>query len=106
MRTPLAQVACVTYTLLVTRTNLSVNDQGRVTIPAQLRRELGIEPGSSIIAYVDDGRLILEPRAHLVARIQRAARGSRTGHGNVVDELIAERRAEAIRERTETAGSR
>lgn len=90
----------------MTRTNISVNDQGRVTIPAQLRRELGIEPGSSIIAYVDDGRLILEPRAHLVARIQRVAQESRTGDGSVVDELIAERRAEESRERPEPAANR
>jgi AbrB family looped-hinge helix DNA binding protein len=85
---------------------LSVNGQGRVTIPAQLRRELGIEPGSPMIAYVDDGRLILEPRAHLIARIQRSARASRTGHGSVVDELIADRRAEATRERGETGAGR
>lgn len=99
----------VTYNLFVTHTNLSVNGQGRVTIPAQLRRELGIEPGSSITAYVDDGRLILEPRTHLVARdarIQRPARTSGTGRGSMVDELIAERGAEATRERTETAARR
>jgi AbrB family looped-hinge helix DNA binding protein len=85
---------------------LSVNGQGRVTIPAQLRRELGIEPGSPMIAYVDDGRLILEPRAHLIARIQRSARATRTGYGSVVDELIADRRAEATRERDETGAGR
>ena len=73
----------------MTSTTLNVNDQGRVTIPAQLRRELGIGPGSSMIAYIDDGRLVLEPRAHLVTRIQQAARAARTEHGSVVDELIA-----------------
>jgi hypothetical protein len=50
-----------------------------------------------MIVYVDDGRLILEPRAQLVARIQRAARAARTEHGSVVEELIADRRAEATR---------
>lgn len=59
-----------------------------------------------MIAYVEDGRLVLEPRAHLVARIQRAARAARTGHGSVVDELIADRRAEATREAAEAAASR
>jgi hypothetical protein len=59
-----------------------------------------------MIAYVEDGRLVLEPRAHLVARIQRTARASRTGHGSVVEELIADRRAEATREAAEAAASR
>lgn len=59
-----------------------------------------------MIAYVDDGRLILEPRGQLAARIQRSARTSRTGHGSVVDELIADRRSEATRERAETVADR
>jgi len=90
----------------MTHATLAVNEQGRVTIPAQLRRELGIESGSSLVAYVDDGRLILEPRAYLVARIQREARASLVSGGSVVDELINERRREAVREQAGLAVSR
>ena len=80
---------------------LSVNEQGRVTIPRQLRREIEIEPGDSVVAYVEDGRLVLESRDHLAARVQREAAASRTTSESVVDELIADRRAEATRERAE-----
>ncbi|HEV8558104.1 MAG TPA: AbrB/MazE/SpoVT family DNA-binding domain-containing protein [Actinophytocola sp.] len=66
-----------------------------------MRAELGLTPGHRLVAYVEDGRLVFEDRAHLLARIQeqvmRAAAGQ--GHaGSVVDELLADRRTEAARE--------
>jgi AbrB family looped-hinge helix DNA binding protein len=82
----------------VTQSEISVNDQGRVTIPAQIRQELGLAPGSRLVAYVEDGRLVLEERRHLLARIQdvvaREAEAAGAS-GSAVDELIAERRAAA-----------
>jgi AbrB family looped-hinge helix DNA binding protein len=89
------------YDEFVTHATLSVNEQGRVTIPAQMRQELGLQAGASVVAYIEDGRLILEDRAHLAARIQREATETRTGTGSVVDDLIAERRAAAAREADE-----
>ncbi len=86
------------------RADLSVASDGRVTIPAQVRHEAGIEPGSSLVCYVEHGRVVLEDRRHLLARIQDEvlAAEQAAGHaGSVVDELIAERRAEAAREDAE-----
>jgi AbrB family looped-hinge helix DNA binding protein len=91
----------VTYALLVTQAEVSVNDQGRVTIPAQIRQELGLTPGARLVAYVEDGRLVLEERRHLLARVQdRVAREAAAAGvtGSAVDELIAERRRAAQRE--------
>jgi AbrB family looped-hinge helix DNA binding protein len=86
----------------VTHADVSVNEQGRVTIPASLRQELGFKPGSRVVAYVEDGRLVIEDRRHLLARLQdevvRRAAGST---GSVVDELLEERRAEAASEDAE-----
>ena len=82
----------------MTHAVLSVNEQGRVTIPAQMRQELSFGPGSALVAYTEDGRLVLESREHLAARLQREAQASRTTTGSVVDELIASRRAEARKE--------
>ncbi|WP_312029999.1 AbrB/MazE/SpoVT family DNA-binding domain-containing protein [Actinomycetospora sp. TBRC 11914] len=71
--------------------------QGRVTIPAQLRREAGIEVGDTVVVHVEDGRVVVETRAQLAARTRRdVARAA--GGGSAVDELLAERRAEAARE--------
>jgi AbrB family looped-hinge helix DNA binding protein len=51
--------------------DLVVNSQGRVTIPAQIRREAGIEAGTPLVVYVEDGRVVLETRAQLAQRIRR-----------------------------------
>ncbi len=90
----------------MTHATLLVNDQGRVTIPVHIRQKLGIRAGSSVVAYVQDGRLILEDRDHLAARVQREAVASRTTAGSVVDDLIADRRGQAKREQAETEASR
>ncbi len=41
--------------------------QGRIFIPATLRQQLDIEPGTQIIAWVEDERLILKPKKQLWA---------------------------------------
>jgi AbrB family looped-hinge helix DNA binding protein len=84
----------------MTQTVIAVNEQGRVVVPAGLRRELGLSSGTQLVAYVEDGRLILEPRAHLLRRMQREFReaGDAAGERNAVESLIAERRTDAQRE--------
>ena len=37
-----------------------IGPQGRLVVPAQLRKELGIHTGERLVAHVEDGRLILE----------------------------------------------
>lgn len=83
------------------RADVSVAPDGRVTIPAQMRHAVGIGPGSSLVCYLENGRVVLEDRRHLVARIQDvvlAAEAAAGRTGSAVDELLAERRAEAARE--------
>lgn len=69
-----------------------------MTIPAQLRREAGIEVGDTVIVHVEDGRVVVETRAQLAARTRRDVARAGSGAGSAVDELIAERRDEAARE--------
>ncbi|MGH4024743.1 MAG: AbrB/MazE/SpoVT family DNA-binding domain-containing protein [Pseudonocardiaceae bacterium] len=80
------------------RGDVTVNEQGRVTIPAQVRRAAGIEAGMPLVVYVEDGRIVIETREQLAERIRRDVAATWTGEGSVVDELIADRRAEAARE--------
>ncbi len=42
---------------------LSVDRQGRVTIPGRLRRQLGIAPGMELVAEPKSGGLLLRPPA-------------------------------------------
>ena len=75
--------------------------EGRVLIPAQFRRDLGLAPGARLLMYVEDGRLVLESAEQLMNRIRRDVAASwRGGAGSAADELIADRRAEAADEST------
>ena len=69
--------------------------KGRVVIPAGIRRELGIEEGSELVALVEGEAVVLVPRSAIKTRLRSmfAATG-----GSMRDELIAERRAEAARD--------
>ena len=69
-----------------------------MTIPAHIRRAAGIEPGAPLVVYVEDGRVVLETREQLAERLRRDVAAAWTGEGSPVDELIADRRAEAARE--------
>lgn len=41
--------------------NLIVSGRGQITLPAKLRKRLGIEPGGILIAEEKDGALVLRP---------------------------------------------
>lgn len=77
--------------------NLLIGPQGRLVIPANFRRELGLEPGSELVMWVNDGQLILETRENVKRRLRERYRGW-PSDGRMSDELIKERRVEAARE--------
>ncbi len=79
---------------------INVGPQGRIVIPARLRRALGIGPGDALVARVEGGRLVLEPRGEVLARVRRRF-GGVPREVDMADELISERREEARREREE-----
>jgi bifunctional DNA-binding transcriptional regulator/antitoxin component of YhaV-PrlF toxin-antitoxin module len=63
-------------------------------IPAELRRAFRLEVGETLVARVEEDRLVLErPRAAL-ARLQRVFREAVPEGVSLADELLADRRAE------------
>jgi AbrB family looped-hinge helix DNA binding protein len=71
--------------------------QGRLVVPVELRRELGLEEGAELAIRSDGRRLILEPRTEVLRRLRR--RFAQLPDGvSLADELVAERRVEAHRE--------
>ncbi len=74
-----------------------VGTQGRIVLPRAVRDALGAEEGAVYVATVEGDRLILEPRAAVLRRMRARLRGA--AGESLVDELIAERRAEAAAER-------
>jgi AbrB family looped-hinge helix DNA binding protein len=94
------QPKCHNYIAMPNTTTISwtrVDPQGRVVIPAELRRRLDLEPGSSVAFVLQDGLLSLMTVGPGIERAQRIVKKHTKGK-SLVDELIAERRAEAARE--------
>jgi AbrB family looped-hinge helix DNA binding protein len=78
-----------------------INQNGRIVIPAAIRRQMGLNAGDSLLMDVEDGVLRLETHRARIRRIQREfAQYNRPGV-LASDELIAERREEARREEEE-----
>jgi AbrB family looped-hinge helix DNA binding protein len=77
---------------------VKVSDGGRVVIPAELRQRYGFRVGDTLFwRDTPDGPLLLSRSAGIRRAQAIAARHKKPGV-SVVDELIAERRAEAARE--------
>jgi len=74
--------------------------QGRLVIPARMRDQLGLKPGDELVLRVKDGRLIAETAEQIFERI-RTAVAHVPRDVSVVDSLIEDRKAEAIREQEE-----
>jgi AbrB family looped-hinge helix DNA binding protein len=80
-------------------TPLEVGPQGRIVIPAALRKLMGIETGSTLMATVVDGKLVLETQTQLLNQFySRFAQARMQPELAVADTLIAERRTEAAHE--------
>jgi len=78
-----------------------LSPNGRIVIPAAIRRELGFAPGDMLLMEVEDGVLRVESFDARLARVQDELMQLAGPERMLSDELIAERRAEAWREQVE-----
>jgi AbrB family looped-hinge helix DNA binding protein len=77
---------------------MTVGNKGRVVLPVEVRQSRNWTQGTVLIALERDDGVLLMTRDDLERRVlaDLAGRG-----GHVVDELLAERRAEAARDAAE-----
>ncbi len=79
-------------------TRARIVDGGRIVIPAEFRKALGVQPGDEVILRLEDGEMrVLSPR-QAIRRAQQLVRRFVPEGRSLSDELIAERRAEASNE--------
>ena len=78
------------------RATVVLGAQGRLVVPAEVRKQLGLEAGDQLVLHTEDGRLVLERREDAGKRL-RGLYSSPATKG-AVDELLAERRAAAAGE--------
>jgi AbrB family looped-hinge helix DNA binding protein len=74
---------------------VGVGPKGRVVIPAGIRRELGIHEGSELVALIQDGGVLLLPRAEVKRRLRGMFAEVKS---SLAEELIGDRRREASSE--------
>lgn len=79
---------------------VQISAQGRLVIPAALRKALNLKPGDRLIARKEGESLVLERREAIEKRLWDMF-SHIPKDVSLVDELIAERRAEARRESEE-----
>jgi AbrB family looped-hinge helix DNA binding protein len=79
------------------RLKATVGPHGRVVIPVELRRRLGIAQGTVLTFTEQDGSLIVTDRRTAIRRIQEYFSHREPG-ADPVEELIQQRREESRRE--------
>jgi AbrB family looped-hinge helix DNA binding protein len=79
---------------------VQIGAQGRLVIPAPLRKALNLKPGDRLIARQVGESLVMERREAIEKRLWGMF-SQIPKEVSLVDELIAERRAEARREEME-----
>jgi AbrB family looped-hinge helix DNA binding protein len=77
-------------------THLGAN--GRLVIPAILRRELRLNPGDELVLVLDESGLRILTRDQAVRTARGLVRRYVSAGRSLADELVEERRAEAAHE--------
>lgn len=75
-----------------------MSEGGRVVVPAEIRKALGLEEGDVVLWELKEGEARLTTRRERLRRAQALVREYVPAGVSLSDELIAERRAEAERE--------
>ncbi len=82
------------------QSHIKMAANGRLVLPASLRTEVGLPGGGDFLARAENGVIILEPHKKALERVRDMVRQYAPAEKglSVVEELIAERHAEATRE--------
>ena len=75
-----------------------VTQGGRIVIPAEMRKQLGIEIGEDVNLSLEEDSMRISTGKLALKRIRQAAQNVVNNDTSVVDELIADRRKEAENE--------
>ena len=77
---------------------VTIGENGRIVIPAALRRELGMKAGEPVVLRVEDGELRISTVEAALERARRILARYIPPEIDLTQELIDDRRREAARE--------
>lgn len=80
------------------RRTVQVAENGRMNLPADMRRGLGLIGAGRVILTQDEDGIRITTVDHALKRIRALAAPFAQGRASIVDEFLAERRAEMSRE--------
>ena len=80
------------------KSTAKLDSAGRLMVPKEVRKELGLTSSAELILNVEDGGLRVETRATALRRAQAYFRQFNKPGESVVDDLLKDRRKEARRE--------
>lgn len=78
--------------------SMKVSDGGRVVIPAEIRNSMGLKEGDFVLWELRGGEAVLTTRLVQMREAQTMVRQYVPAGVSLVDELIADRRAENTRD--------
>lgn len=78
--------------------HLTMAENGRVLIPAEIRATLGLKAGGKLVARIQDGALVIEPLEAAIRRVQDMMKPYAQPGESMVDDLIADRRRDSVHE--------
>ncbi|MGO9755486.1 MAG: AbrB/MazE/SpoVT family DNA-binding domain-containing protein [Roseiarcus sp.] len=79
----------------MTAQSVKIINGGKMVIPAQFRREMGIGAGDTVVVEMTDGELRIRSLSSAIKKAQAIVQESVPDNVSLVDELIADRRAAA-----------
>jgi AbrB family looped-hinge helix DNA binding protein len=81
-----------------------INENGRIVLPAVIRKAMGLKLGDNVVMSLEDGVLRIEPQKARIRRVQQSVGKLSPADRILSDELIAESHEEARRETEEWLG--
>jgi AbrB family looped-hinge helix DNA binding protein len=88
----------MTQAMAAQEAHATLNESGRIVIPASIRRLLGVQPGDEIILLVENDEVRMTTARRRMERAQQLFKQYVGKGARLSDELIADRRKEAARE--------
>jgi len=75
--------------------SVNIGEGGRVVIPAEFRKALGIDVGDELILHMDNGTIVMLTRKQSIHYVQERMAKYTINSRQLSEEIIAERRKEA-----------
>jgi AbrB family looped-hinge helix DNA binding protein len=74
---------------------------GRLSVPARLRKALGLEAGGVVVLTLQEGEIRIRPIRTVLNEVQAMVAPYLKSSGDTVEQFLADKRAEVAREETE-----